>query len=200
MGGRVRRGRLAGMARRFVPDRNPLRRAADRMEGALLIVLTVAFLAGAPLAAVTAASWSAAATRAAERAEAGWQQVRAVVLPGQRQVVTAMGQTSADARMKARWTAPDGTPRAGTIYVSGHARPGRVVPVWTNQAGRVVGYPLHHSDLVVRAALWAMLAVTATGAVAGGCWLIVRRLLDRRRLAGWDVGWAATGPEWTRRG
>jgi len=52
----------------------------------------------------------------------------------------------------------------------------------------------------VRTVLGALLAVAALAAALGACWLLTRRLLDRRRLAAWDIGWAATGPQWSRRG
>ena len=32
----------------------------------------------------------------------------------------------------------------------------------------------------------------------GLAWL-VRRVMDRRRLAAWEADWALTGPRWTRR-
>ena len=48
-------------------------------------------------------------------------------------------------------------------------------------------------------------AQLATGVAVGGFaaalitagWL-VRRSLDRRRLSGWDAGWLANGPRWSR--
>jgi hypothetical protein len=47
--------RIARVIRGLRPDRNPLRRTLDRVEGVIVGGLAVAFLAGAPLAAVTAA-------------------------------------------------------------------------------------------------------------------------------------------------
>lgn len=196
---RRRGGQLARLVRRFVPDGNPLRRTVDRIESLLLIGLMAAFLAGAPLAALAAGSWSAAATRAAQRSEAGWQPVRAVVLSSAGRRAQPLYQGLPDTRVPARWTAPDGKPRVGRIYVSGRPTAGRVVTIWTNRAGRIVGYPLQHTDVVLRALLAGSGAVVAVAAVLGGCWLVIRRLLDRRRLAAWDMKWAATGPEWMRR-
>ena len=68
------------LVRRLWPDRDPLRRRADRAEFAVLVVLLVAFLAGAPLTALAAGQWVAASGLHAERAQAGRRQVAAVLL------------------------------------------------------------------------------------------------------------------------
>jgi hypothetical protein len=59
---------LAMRARRLWPDRNPLRRPADRAEFAVAAVLLVTFLAGVPLTALAAARWAAASGLRTERA------------------------------------------------------------------------------------------------------------------------------------
>ena len=73
MGSKERRPRTTP-AGRFVRgrrfDRNPLRRPADRAETIVLALLLVAFLIGAPLAALASGSW-AACDRAAGRARPG---------------------------------------------------------------------------------------------------------------------------------
>ena len=68
------------LVRRLWPDRDPLRRRADRAEFAVLVVLLVASLAGAPLTALAAGQWVAASGLHAERAQAGRRQVAAVLL------------------------------------------------------------------------------------------------------------------------
>ena len=50
---RTRGGRLRVLARRWRPDSNPLRRTADRVEAAVMVLLIATFLTGAPLAALT---------------------------------------------------------------------------------------------------------------------------------------------------
>ena len=54
-------------------DRNPLRRVTDRIETVVAAVIVVAFLVGAPLAALAAGGWAHAA---AQRAESGQQTAR----------------------------------------------------------------------------------------------------------------------------
>ena len=66
------------MVRGLWPDHNPLRRASDRAEAAMIAALAVAFLLGAPLIAL--AAWHLAMTTSfttsnAERA--GWRPVPA---------------------------------------------------------------------------------------------------------------------------
>ena len=73
--------------RRF--DRNPLRRPADRAETIVLALLLVAFLVGAPLAALASGTWARTMAQRAEVAQtASRYQVTAVVLTaaGRRQL------------------------------------------------------------------------------------------------------------------
>ena len=50
--------RAARWLREYVPDRNPLRRASDRAQAAIIGLLLMVFLAAAPLAAILAGSWA----------------------------------------------------------------------------------------------------------------------------------------------
>lgn len=190
-------GRLVRLVRWLHPDRNPLRRGIDRMEGMATLALLALFLAGAPLAAVAAGSWSAAASRATLQAEAGWHPTRAVVLQNAPRTAHALGQAAPPAMVRARWSAPDGSRRTGMVQVPGTTRAGRAVTIWTDRQGRRTTFPLQHSDLVARALLVIMLAVAAVGAALGACWLVIRLTANRRRLAAWDVNWESTGPQWT---
>src|ERR1700730_14889622 len=68
------------------PDRNPLRRTADRVEAAVVAGLLAAFVIGAPLAALIAGHWSYAVPLRAEHAQrAAWRGTRrsgGVSVPG----------------------------------------------------------------------------------------------------------------------
>ena len=71
---------------------------------------------------------------------------------------------------------------------------------WLNRAGAIEVPPASASQV-------AGLADTATGValpvmavlLAGLTWLI-RRALDRRRLARWETAWLSVGPRWSHRG
>jgi hypothetical protein len=188
--------RLAALIRGWWPDRNPLRRTADRVEAAVIAALLVAFLAGVPLAGLAAAGWAAAGAMRAERAQARWHRVPAVLLQDAPKPAQALFQASLDPLVPARWTAPDEAPRVGQVYASGGARAGTIVMVWTDGSGSLEGFPLQREDVAAREALAALAAVlvVAVLAVTGK---LARRALDKRRLAAWDADWSRTGPQWT---
>ena len=194
-----RRMPLAALMRRWRPDRNPLRRTADRVEAAVMAALVVVFLAGAPLAALAAAEWAAAGSMRAERAQARWHRVPAVLLQNVPEPAHAMFQASVDPLARTRWTAPGGAPRAGEVYAPGGARAGAIVMVWTDGSGRLAGTPLQRADVAAREALAALLAAVLVTAVLAAAGMFARRALDQRRLAAWDADWSETGPQWTGR-
>jgi hypothetical protein len=127
--------RAAREVRGLWPDRNPLRRTADRIEAAIVSGLAVAFLAGVPVAAVGAehAAFSAA-TRTAY-AQRSWHQTPAVLL--------ASAPSSSDSKygtpVRARWAAPHGARRTGTVTVVWGAKAGSTVMVWVDASGRLTG-------------------------------------------------------------
>ena len=112
MGSKERKPR-ATLTGRFVRgrrfDRNPLRRAADRAETIVLALLLVAFLVGAPLAALASGAWAHAMAQRAELAQAASRrQVTAVVLTaaGRRQLdhgTWLRSRRHAGPRRTARW-------------------------------------------------------------------------------------------------
>jgi hypothetical protein len=196
---RVRGGRLPGLVRRLRPDGNPLRRTADRVEAAVMALLIAAFLVGAPLAAFAVGHTAAVTGSRIVRAEAGWRPVAAIVLRNAAADSQPMFQASLEPRVPARWTAPDGTPRTGKIYAPAGAKAGSRVLVWTDGSGRLTDAPLRPGDVAEEIALGALLTTMAVAAVLAVAGLLARWVLDRRRLAGWDARWKATGPQWTGR-
>jgi hypothetical protein len=188
--------RIARVIRGLRPDRNPLRRTLDRVEGVVVGGLAVAFLAGAPLAAVTAAhlvySYGA---RAAHAQQAAWHQVPAVLLAA----APTDGYTGYEPEVRARWTAPDGARRTGEVPAQPGTSAGSTVRVWVDAAGRLTEPPLRPLQVRGQTALAAISAPVVLGLVllcAGG---LAQFRLGRRRLAAWDAEWQATEPQWTRR-
>jgi hypothetical protein len=205
MGGRKRVPEAApantGMVRRLVRgrrfDRNPLRRASDRAETLVLILLAVAFLAGAPFVALAAGGWARAVALHAQRAqEAAVRQVTAVVL-----AVSApppVGERFAW-EAKARWRAPDGREVTREVPLPYSPAVGGSLTVWTDRAGDLASAPLLDSQLAGQATTGEALGVAGMAAallLAGG---LARWTLNRRRLAAWDADWQATSPRWTSR-
>jgi hypothetical protein len=176
------------------PDRNPLRRGSDWAETAMIGVLLAAFLAVAPFAAYTAASWTyAASARQAQAQQAALHQVRATLL----QAATPWSLGDGGAEANARWTAPDGQVRTGQIFVLNAAPTGSTVTIWVNQAGQLSGSPLRHSQVEGRTDIARVLAVAGLAVVLAVVGMAGRWALDRRRLAGWDAEWLAAGPRWS---
>ena len=177
------------------PDRNPLRRTVNRVEAVVVGALAVAFLAGAPLAAVAAGHFSyAIISRTARAQQTAWHQVPAVPLTG----IPADGYGFV-AMVRARWTSPDGTRRTGMVPAPPVAQAGGTVRVWVDAAGRQTGPPVQPSQVRAQAALTAILAPVVVGLVLLCAGQLAHSVLGRRRLASWDADWQATGPQWTRR-
>ena len=99
----------------------------------------------------------------------------------------------------AQWTTPDGRARTGRIPVSADMADGRTVRLWVDSAGSPTGIPLNHRLVLAQEATAAVIATVALGIVLLCLAWAGRWVLDRRRLADWQAGWAAVGPQWTRR-
>jgi len=186
--------RAARAVRGLWPDRNPLRRTLDRIEAVVAGGLIVAFLAGAPLAALTTEHavyriWS----RTADAQQATWHRVPAVLLAA----VPVSGYD--DGQVAARWRAPDGRRHTGTVPAPSGARAGHTVAVWVDAAGRVTGPPVTLLQVRGMAVLAAVLACVAVGFIVVCAGLLARSVLGRLRLAAWDADWRATEPQWTGR-
>ena len=187
---RVLRGRL--------PDRNPLRRRADRLEFAALTALLAVFLIGAPLIALLVGHWAyTGADRAARSENTSWHPVSAVIKQGVPKAAFSPYGTATFAQVPAVWTAPDGATRTGKVTAVAGTAPGSTITVWTDRSGTLTGPPLQPPQVADQAALVGAMAVTgfAGGLIVAG--VVARRALDRRRLAAWDSAWDATGPLWS---
>ena len=167
---RSRTNWLARLVRGRRLGRNPLRRGSDRAETVVFCALLAGFLAAAPFAAHTAGSWAyATSAREAQAQRATLRQVPAAQIVPAAQVVPAGATAGSTSR------------------------------VWVDRTGRLADPPLGHVQLVTRSQLAAELADGALAiALATAAWLI-RRMLDRRRMAAWDADWLATGPRWSPR-
>jgi hypothetical protein len=201
MGGRQRKPRTT-LAGRFLRGRrlddNPLRRASDRAETWMLILLAAAFLVIAPTLAPAMGAWVHATAQRAELHQAASRyQVSAVVLEAPSQPVT--GYRDFLSQATARWTAPNGLVVTGETPVAAGTRVGAKLTVWTTRDGRLTSSPLDDSQVRVLTGLGEVTGVTALAlllTLVGG---LARWLINRRRLAGWDAEWQTTEPRWTTR-
>jgi hypothetical protein len=192
---------LGRLVRRWRPDRNPLRRRLDRVETAVLGVLLVAFLAGAPLAARAAGSWThAGLLREARAHSAAWHQVPATLLQSTTNWTAFESVPGAEGPVAdVRWKAPDGRVRTGMVYILGPAKAGSTIMVWINRDGQLTDPPLLGSQIASLADLNETLAVTVLAVTVIVIGWLAHHLMDRRRLAAWGADWLVTGPRWSPR-
>ena len=144
----VRVTRLGRFVRGRRPDRNPLRRASDRLETAVLALLVITFLIAAPFAALAVGSWTLARAQQAQFAEqASSYHVPAQVLKLDAPSSGAYG----DPRAQARWTAHNGTVITGDITVPLGTAAGSTQQLWTTADGQVTNPPLEDSQVTGQA-------------------------------------------------
>ncbi len=189
---------LAMRVRRLWPDRNPLRRAADRAEFAVAALLLVGLLAGVPLTALAAAHWAAASGHDTEQAQARWRQVPAVLLHDASMPAGSSPYLVPWPQVQARWASPAG-PRTGMVDAPPGARAGSAVMVWTDRSGRLTGAPVTAAALASRVLLAALTAPVALSVMLLVLWAYAGIFLDWRRMTAWDADWAMTEPQWSGR-
>lgn len=179
------------------PDRNPLRRTCDRVETYLLAGLFLASAAAAPFAAQAA---SRAAYAGALRAQQEQLATRHLV-PAELTQVTAVsnaGDLSTYVPVQATWTSVTGVRRAGQLVAQAGSKVGSTVPIWTDAAGNLVTAPLLASQVAGQGDMAAIGVVSGLGALYLCEVAIVRRVVNRRRMAAWDADWVVTARVWNR--
>lgn len=187
---------LTMRARRLWPDRNPLRRAADRAEFAIAALLLIAFVVGAPLTALAAAHLTTASGLRTERNQAGWHQVQAVLLRDAPLPADGQSFPVPWPQVPARWAGPVG-PRTGRVDVPPGAKAGSAVMIWTDRSGRMTTAPVTAADLARRALAAALAAPVVLSLMLLVLWSYAGIFLNWRRMTAWAADWAATGPRWS---
>lgn len=183
--------------RRF--DRNPLRRATDRVETAVLTLLVAAFLIGAPFAALAAGTWVHGTARQAQLAqEASRYQVTAIVVAASASPTDA-GAEELAWQAQARWRAPDGQEVIHEVPVRSGTVAGEKVQVWTDRTGAVTDAPLSDAQVAEQATVAEVTAVVVAAGVLALVGALALWTINKRQLADWDADWHATGPRWTTR-
>ena len=188
-------GPLQRLARLFISP-NKLRRPSDRIEGAVVVLLSGVFLA-----AFAAAPWFGVRFYQSQRANtAGLRPAVAMLTragPGNGLLVTS-GEAAA------RWRAPDGQRRSGfltTTIAPGiwGAPAGTRVQVWLTRSGQPETPPSRSWEVGFASVMVAIGAACCGGIVLFVCYWLCRLALDRRRLAAWASEWSVAGPRWTTR-
>jgi hypothetical protein len=175
-------------------DHNPLRRPSDRAETIAGVLLVVGFAVAAPFTVHAAAARTYTFTQHARAtAIATRHEVTAVTLE------PALSLTSAQSWVSARWTAPGGRQRTGQVKVGDGTPKGSTTRIWVTGTGDMAPPPLAASEcsrLADYAAAGAGLGLAVMFLIAGTA---LRHVLNRRRMAAWDAGWAAAEPRWSHR-
>ncbi|HEV3380235.1 MAG TPA: hypothetical protein VG142_04575 [Trebonia sp.] len=178
-------------------DRNPLRRASDRLETTMLVVLVIAFSVGVPFVAGVCGAWThAVAERIQADERATRHEVPAVALQAAQGPV-AEGEPLP--QVQARWTAPDGKRVTGQVSVAAGTAAGATVQVWVTRDGQIADPPLLNSQVSGQVALAEVGGGTVYGVVLLLTGLFARRSIDGRRMRAWDADWRTSGPSWTMR-
>jgi hypothetical protein len=188
-------GRPLRLARLLI-GRNKLRRSCDRLEG-----LTVVLLSAALVVAVAAAPWFAERLYQSQRGHAANLHEATAVLtqngPSESYLTTVGDAT-------ARWRAPDGRAKAGTLTtatapgISGAPAAARV-QVWLTGSGQPQPPPVTPVEDALSSVVLSVSAVCGAAIALLICYWLCRVALDRRRLAAWASEWHVIGPRWTTR-
>jgi hypothetical protein len=180
---------------RWLTGRNALRRPVDRVEGAILVVLSAAlFVAVAVAAVVGAHTYQSQRAASARLSPALAVLIQAGPLYGPARV----GQA------EARWRDRGGGLRSGVLTTMSApgimgAAAGARIPVWLDRSGRPAVPPGGQLAMIVNA---LVLSVAVAGGAAVAlliCYMLCRVALDRRRLTAWESAWSLTGPRWSTR-
>ncbi|MBE8472016.1 Rv1733c family protein [Streptomyces justiciae] len=172
---------------------SPLRRRSDVVEAWLLLALwCLAVAAGAVAGMVTAH----AVEQSLDDRRAQRHPVPAVLIQDASDTATATTSSGDYAWAKVRWTAADGSPRAGLARVEPGIKAGSTTKVWLDQHGALASPPVSGEEAELQGVvLGAATAVCVFVAVLPLGWVLHGRV-DRRRMAQWDAEWARVGPQW----
>ncbi len=187
------------LIRRPGRDRNPLRRRSDVIEAWLLPAVIIALMVLGPLVAASAGLLARADNAAVHRARLSWHRTEAVLLqaaPGP--LMSDGGANTWLVWTPARWTT-GGRQWLGQVPAAAGTRAGRSVPVWLDRAGHVQAPPPTAAQARQHVVGAAAIAVGALAVLLAGLAMLTRRLLNWRRLAGWEAAWRSVSPQWSGR-
>jgi hypothetical protein len=195
----MRQGRWhVRVLRGLCPDGNPLRRTTDRVQAYLLAVLFVAAAAAAPYAAQVASNAAYAGALRQQMVQlATTHQVRAVLT---QKAANTINENAASPVVPAAatWTSVTGVHRTGLVMAPIGSPRGSAVTVWTDDSGDLKSPPLEPSQVTGQGELAAIGAVTGLGLLYLCAMVIIRHVLNRRRMAAWETAWAVTARVWNR--
>ena len=180
-------------------DRNPLRRAVDRIETIVRLSVLVLIFTAVPAAAMLTGRWAYHAAVAQARAQAAATHTVSAVL-----LEAAPNSGAPDpyagtevAWVPARWVAPDGPVRTGDVLAPVGAKRGSPVRTWVDDSGNFTDPPPGRTQIVGNVFMAVTVSALAALALLLGAEVLSRRLLQRRRMKAWDADWRTVAPRWT---
>jgi hypothetical protein len=193
---RARPRRMSRLVR-WLAGRNTLRRPVDRIEGAVLVALTAAFLVSIAVASVLGVH----AYQAQRAASAGLRPVVAVLSQAGPLFYGGLPRLG---QAEARWRDPGGSEQSGVLTTAtapgiAGAAAGARIPIWLDRSGQPVAPPGGQAAMIVNALAPSTAVTGGAAATLLACYGLCRLVLDRRRLAAWESAWSLTGPRWTTR-
>ncbi|MEU6387726.1 hypothetical protein [Streptomyces sp. NPDC046939] len=181
---------------------NPLRRTSDVVEAWAALVLGVLAVLVAP-AAGAVSGWAAhqdaqEQVRVQERSR---QPVRArLVRDAPDYVPAASGvQATVTYPVTVRWVDQRGRTVTAVAPVTAGLERGDPTTVWLDRHGDVTAAPWGGGDVWSHTLAAGFLVAAATAGLALTTRLVLRAVLDRRRLAAWEREWSRVEPVWGRR-
>lgn len=180
------------------PDRNPLRRTCDRVETYLLAALFLASAAAAPFAARAASSAAYAAALRVQQEQLATTHIVPAVLTQPAGDADNGYSLSGYVPVLATWTSVTGVQRTGQVLAPAGSPAGSTVRVWADAAGHLVNPPLMASQVAGEGQMAAFGAIAGLGVLYLCEAVILRRVVNRRRMAAWDADWVVTAQAWNR--
>lgn len=169
---------------------NPLARAVDRVEAALIVLLLGIWLLTLPVAAVAGSiTWASISDNTHAQ--------QAVPVTAQLLASTDAAQVSGYSTVPARWTDTDGVARTGLVQADDGLQSGDRFEIWLDRSGAVTTAPMTTLSAAIQAVIVATATWNGCGLVLAAVFLTGRRLLDTRRISAWRSDWQRVGPLWT---
>jgi hypothetical protein len=178
--------------------RSSLRRRVDVVNAWLTLFMAVLAIL-APIAAVRAgAAYYQHGLHEMRLAQQGKTRVQAVLLEDTPAAV-GPASLSEQTQVLARWQGPGGSVHIEKIFIVGGGQAGDKAPIWVDSAGNAVAAPLERQQVLSNSSAVGASSLLGIETALGLALFGVRRMVDRRRLAHWQLSWASIEPQWSRR-
>ncbi|MEV1021202.1 hypothetical protein [Streptomyces sp. NPDC050264] len=181
---------------------NPLRRRSDVIEAwAALLLGVLAFLVAPAAGAVSGWAAHEDARGRAHAQQASRHAVRARLLDDAPEFVSSEGTVHDNLTypVTVRWTDRAGRTITALAPVEAGLDRGDTTIVWLDADSDVAAAPWSDGDIWSHTLAAGCLVTATTAGLAVTSLLVLRRVLDRRRLAAWEREWSRVGPDWGHR-